>query len=87
MKRYEVDYGLTLKDRERINFDDLDEAKEYADRNAEHTGYDIMICDNYSASLVCVRKWWSSNEGIELNENPISFGNWGYYSDWQYEGF
>lgn len=33
MKRYEVDYGLTLKDRERINFDDLDEAKEYADRN------------------------------------------------------
>lgn len=87
MKRYEVDYGPLPEGHKDAAFSTIEEAIEYADRCASYTGYDIKILDRTDDTYVFMRKWWKSKDGIELNEDPIDFGDEGYYGDWQDEAY
>lgn len=64
--------------------DTLDEAKEIADNGAAYTQKDIVIEDE-DGNEITRRPWWGvqydEDEGDEIN--PICFGNFGYFGDWQ----
>lgn len=54
----------------------------------ERIGYSqcsITIEDRDGNVLAC-REWNATLEGIEENEDPIQFGDFGYFSDWQVVG-
>ena len=60
---------------------DLEDAKNIADEEATYTQKNIEIY--VAGELVSVRKFWETSEGIKECENPIDFGEFGYYADWQ----
>jgi hypothetical protein len=66
----------------RIDAKDLDEAKEIADENISYNQASMVICDAEGSAL-CSRTWVGCLDGIEDNENPIQYGDYGYYADWQ----
>ncbi len=35
--------------------------------------------------LVAWRPWYGCVEGVEHCEDPLQFGDFGYYSDWEYK--
>jgi hypothetical protein len=78
-ERYYIDYG-TGAGNEWVD-GTLDEAKQTADQNASYTQCGIGIFKD--GNEVCYRKWWSTLDDIEEFENPIQFGSFGYYTDWQ----
>lgn len=61
----------------------IEEAKRIADAEAAYTQEPITIEDE-SGDEIARRHWW----GVEYDENvapcedPICFGNYGYYDDW-----
>lgn len=64
----------------------LEEAMKIADKGAAYTQQPITIEDD-EGSEIARRAWW----GVEYDEtnddmyckDPICFGSFGYYSDWQ----
>lgn len=63
--------------------DTLDEAMSIADEGAAYTQEHISI-EDAEGNVVARRFWWSCTEGIENEENPIRFGDFGFYGDWQH---
>lgn len=68
----------------------LEEAMIEADEGAAYTQTDYDVCDPENPDKVyAVRRWW----GVKYNDNPedndvleqdpICFGDYGYYSDWE----
>lgn len=58
----------------------LKEAVKDAEHYAAYTQRDIVI---YTPSSRYVRTWWGCMSGIELVEDPITFGKFGFYGDWE----
>ena len=63
----------------------LSGAKAEADKNICYTQQNIDILDE-NDSVVATRKWWGvqydeNNEDM-YEEDPISYGKFGYYSSW-----
>lgn len=61
----------------------LEEAKRVADEDAAYTQQNIEIFDEDGDS-VAIRRWVGVdyNNGYE-SENPIIFGSFGFYDDWE----
>ena len=83
---YYVDFGTGAG-----NFyeETLEKAMENADEGACYTQQDINIFevddqDNISETPIMCRKWWGYQyqPEEEPDENPICFGNFGFYGDW-----
>lgn len=64
--------------------DTLEDAQRIADAGASYTQCPIVITDE-DGNEVSRRNWWglAYDENEVPEENPIRFGNFGYYSDWQ----
>lgn len=59
----------------------LDDAKAEADAAASYTQQSITI-ENEEGEEIARRPWCSTLDGIDECEDPIRFGNYGYYGDW-----
>ncbi len=64
-----------------VDGNDLDSAKAQADAGAAYTQSPISIEDDEGYPLA-IRAWCGTLEGIEDAVNPIQFGDFGYYADW-----
>lgn len=62
----------------------LERAKELADEGAEYTQKSISIYDD-DDNEVARRSWYGCTSGIEDCEDPIQFGDYGFYDDWSGE--
>ena len=58
----------------------VEEAQKDADFYAAYTGKDIYL---YAADKTYIRRWYGTPEGWENCEDPIRFGNFGFYGDWE----
>lgn len=63
--------------------DTIEEAMELADKNACYTEQSIVIFDTQTGQELYVRNWYGTNEGLDLNDNPIDYGANGHYADWR----
>lgn len=60
----------------------LEDAKRAADEGAAYTQQPIIIHDE-DGNEVARRQWWGCREGIEECDDPISYGDFGFYGDWR----
>lgn len=68
-----------------LDAETYDEAKAEADRNItynQNTAYIYEVNEAGNAKLVAHREWCPFGDSDEC-ENPIDFGAFGYYSDWE----
>ena len=80
MKKYMVDFGTGAGN---LYADTIDEAMELADKNACFTEQNIYIIGTETGQKLYVRNWYGTNEGLDLNDNPIDYGANGHYADWR----
>ena len=78
--KYILDCDNRIGGGEYIVFNSLEDAQAYADRRASYCQRDINI---YSMKHTYCRRWWGTCSGIEECKDPIQFGNFGFYGDWQ----
>lgn len=85
--KYYVDFGTGAGS---FYEENLENAMEIADENATYTQQDINIYevdekDNISDCPTMSRRWWGYeyNPDEDAFENPICFGTFGFYSDWE----
>ena len=64
--------------------DTLEDAMAIADSSAAYTQEHITI-EDAEGNVVAKRFWWCCTQGVENEENPISFGDFGFYGDWSHE--
>ncbi len=86
MARYLFDYGAGAGNEE-VTTDDLDKVLEIADGGASYTQQNIKVYEKDEEGeeeLIAIRYWDGrpAFDEIEMNENPLKFGDWGYYGDW-----
>lgn len=64
--------------------DTLEEAMQIADANACYTQQNITI-EDIDGNAVAIRRWWGVEYDPETDycEDPIDYGSWGYYGDWE----
>lgn len=63
----------------------LNEAKAYADDGITYNQQNCEIREEDDETIVAVRKWFDveyHGDDNDYCENPIEFGDYGYYSDW-----
>ena len=60
----------------------LEAAKSAADEGASHTQQPIVIEDEFG-NEVARRQWWGVSDGWKDENDPIRFGEFGFYGDWQ----
>ncbi len=77
---YIVDCDNQVNGGEYVGFKTLKEALDYADDRASYSQRNINV---YTPKSVYTRTWRGSNEGIEECEDPIKFGSFGHYGDWE----
>ena len=82
MGRYTINYHTGAGD-DTIN-GTLDDAMQAADEGAAYTQQPITICDE-DGNAIAQRVWWGTKyDAEEAGEgNPICFGDYGYYGDWE----
>jgi hypothetical protein len=85
--KYTINYHTGAGDEE-IETDDLKLLQNLADEGASYTQRSITIeCtaedDDEDVTIICMRPWIGCTSGIEDQDDPIDFGNFGYYADWQ----
>ena len=80
---YRVDYNTG--EGNGYGIESIEDAKQYADEGAEYTQEKICIYDEDTDELVSVRQWVGLplDDGLGLVEDPICFGDFGYYDDWE----
>lgn len=85
MARYYIDYN-TGAGNEWVE-GTLDHAKRVADKGASYTQQHITIYTFDEVNLTRVpvtgRSWHWQSSGMGRMHNPISFGDFGYYGDWE----
>lgn len=59
-------------------------AMRIADKGAAYTQHDITI-EDVNGNVLYTRRWWGTeyDEDEDCCENPILFGDFGFYSDWE----
>lgn len=79
---YSINFGTGAGNES--GFKTLEEAKEYANKQAAYTQLAITIEDP-EGNLVCRRPWRGTqlDPSVDPSEDPIEFGSFGYYSDWE----
>jgi hypothetical protein len=79
---YKVNFGTGAGDED--GFETIEVAQKYADDNAVYTQSSIAIEDE-NGNIVCSRHWWGVgfDSEVDPSENPITFGDMGYYADWE----
>lgn len=81
MAKYYIDYKTGAGNE---CADNMDDAKRIADAGAAYTQQDIVIYDE-DENEIARRRWC----GVAYNadecgaENPICFGSFGFYDDWE----
>ena len=65
---------------ENIEADTLEEAEQKADKCLSYTQRSMALMEN--GSVVARRPWYPTLEDIEDCENPVQYGSFGYYGDW-----
>jgi hypothetical protein len=55
-----------------------------ADERISYNQEDMKILDETNKEIA-IRTWYGVMEGIEDFENPMQFGSYGYYTDWNIE--
>ena len=75
---YFINYNNGLID---DGYESIESAKTAADQAASYTQESIVICDNNGKEVVS-RYWYGCTDGVEEFEDPIQFGNYGFYTDW-----
>ena len=77
---YVFDCDSRIGGGEYIVFNSLKDAEYYADERACYCQRDINI---YSKKHTYTRRWWGTCGGVEECEDPIKFGEFGFYGDWE----
>ncbi len=79
MKTYTIDYCNGVK--VDVECADIADAQEIADERASYTQCDIVVSGKGEEVR---RQWWGVKFDAEVDESedPILFGDSGYYSDW-----
>ncbi|MEG0978056.1 MAG: hypothetical protein RSC93_07320 [Erysipelotrichaceae bacterium] len=80
MLNYKVDYENGHVSN--YMFCEIESVKKDIDENCCYTQNDIKIIDIATHKIVSKRIWCGCLDGIKIFDNPIQFGNYGYYSDW-----
>jgi|GEM_PF-2417060 hypothetical protein len=83
--KYTINYN-TGAGNETVETNDMMSLRALADEGATYTQQPITIegkFDDGSTNIICTRQWVGCLNGIENCEDPIRFGDYGYYSDWQ----
>ena len=82
VQQYYINYGTGAGNFHIVGT--LEQAQEAADESAAYTQSNIYIQDSEGNDIV-TRHWWGciNNNDIEDCDNPIQFGKFGYYGDWQ----
>ena len=77
-----MDYVITYQTGITDHAKTLDEAKKMADAAAAYTQQDIVIL--LDGEEITRRQWWGMafDSDVDDGEDPICFGDFGYYSDW-----
>ena len=70
--------------KESIEAKDIDEAMAMADGEISYNQCSMSIMDEDGECLAS-RKWWGCLDGLEECENPVQYGEFGYYGDWSVE--
>lgn len=78
-KKYTIRYHTGAGDQEFTG--DLAGAMAEADAGAAYTQQPITIEEG--GTTVAKRPWYGVMTGFEDCQNPIQFGDFGYYADWQ----
>lgn len=78
--KYFIDYGTGAGNLWMIT-KDLNNVKQFADESASYTQESILILDE-SGEEVTRRTRVGCCSGVEDQDNPITFGDFGYYADW-----
>lgn len=78
--RYTINYN-TGAGNETIETEDMISLKALADEGITYT-QQVVTIDNENGTEVSRREWYSNLDGIEECDDPIQFGSFGYYSDW-----
>jgi len=66
-----------------IKTDDIKAVLLAADTGAAYTQQPITINDADGAEIAR-REWCGTSDGEEETNDPIRFGSFGYYADWQF---
>lgn len=77
---YKINYHTGAGDKEVDG--SLRDAMRAADAGAAYTQQNISIEDE-NGNEVAFRPWCGTTAEIEDQQNPIQFGSFGYYGDWQ----
>jgi hypothetical protein len=80
---YRVDFNTGAGNE--TGFESIEDAKQYADEGAEYTQESICVYDEDTDKLVAKRTWVGLllEDDLGLVEDPICFGDFGYYDDWE----
>jgi len=77
---YNVNFNTGAGNKNEI--ETLQKAMEAADKGASYTQENITIENTTTGETIAMRKWYGCTEGIEDIDNPIQFGDFGFYGDW-----
>lgn len=67
-----------------VGFPTLEEAERERDKCASYSQRDMVI---YAPEGVYTRKWWNTTQGVEDCNDPIKFGDFGFYGDWELQEY
>ena len=79
MKTYKLQSGSWDNS---IQAEDLAGAQAQADKHIGYNQESMLILDSNGDEL-SRRSWWGCTDGIEDCNNPIRYGDFGFYGDWQ----
>jgi hypothetical protein len=82
--RYIINYGTGII--KEVEANDLEEVKKIADEGSAYTQESYSI-EDVKRNVLAYRLWWgvAYDEDECQEDDPICFGSFGYYSDWQTE--
>lgn len=83
-KIYIVDLDNDIDGGDYEAYGTIEDAQRRADELATYCQRDMDI---YAPDGVYSRRWWGTTEGIEDCEDPIQFGSFGYYGDWELQEY
>ena len=81
---YIVDAGYNPNGGPYVGFSTLEEAERESDKSASYSQRDMVI---YAPEGVYTRRWWNTTQGLEDCNDPIKFGNFGFYGDWELQEY
>jgi hypothetical protein len=70
-----------------LNAKNIEDAKIEADESVSYcqSSIDLVETNDEGNESTITRKWWgvAFDSSVDESENPIQFGSFGYYADWE----